>query len=55
MTTLLTTSCGYNYTSDICANKLRVVKIKNPETQPRKQREDLAYNNRIIGAKKCGN
>lgn len=39
--------------SDICTKNLKVVKIKDPETQSRKTKEDLAYNNRVILGASC--
>ena len=54
----LTTSCAskieYVYVNDICEKNLKVVKIKDPEIQPRVVRENLAYNNRVISGSKCG-
>lgn len=52
---LLTTSCAGStvYLSDICTKNLKVIKIVEPERQPRVVKEDLLYNNTIIEQSKC--
>lgn len=55
VTVLLTTSCASStvYLSDICTKNLKIVKLVEPERQPRHTKEDLLYNNTIIEQSNC--